>query len=95
VTMSAREYIDLLKAEAGRPLVFYPQSVAKLQGVDIGKWAIKRLIGRNAPFPSFRDLKSRGMPARFDCTDAKADLGWNPVSEREVFIEKGIRAAVR
>ena len=95
VTLSAREYIEALAAASGRPLHFYPQSAHKLLGVDIGKWVIKRLIGRKAPFPSLRDTKSRGMNARFDCSDAKADLGWKPVADRETFIDQAIRAVVQ
>ena len=82
-------------AASGRPLHFYAQSVYKLWGVDIGKWLVKRLIGRSAPFPSLRDTKSRGMNARFDCSDVKADLGWKPVADRETFIDQAIRATVQ
>lgn len=94
VTLSARGFIAALAEESGRPLQFYPQSVYKLQAVDIGKWLIKRLIGRNAPFPSIRDTRSRGLVARFDCSDAKADLGWQPVADRETFIDQAIRVVV-
>ncbi|MDD9928587.1 MAG: hypothetical protein OXR03_22390 [Rhodospirillaceae bacterium] len=95
VTMTAREYIDELAKASGRPLHFYPQSAHKLLGVDFGKWVIKRLIGRSAPLPSLRDMKSRGMNARFDCTDAKRDLDWKPVADRETFIDQAIRAVVQ
>lgn len=95
VTLTAREYIEELAAASGRPLHYYPQSPHKLLGVDIGKWMIKRMIGRNAPFPSLRDTKSRGLNAKFDCSDAKSDLGWQPVADREVFIDQAIRAVVQ
>ena len=95
VTLTAREYIEELAAASGRPLQFYAQSPYKLLGVDIGKWVIKLLIGRNAPFPSLRDTKSRGLNARFDCSDAKTDLGWKPVADRETFIDQAIRAVVQ
>jgi nucleoside-diphosphate-sugar epimerase len=94
VTLSAREYIAELANGSSRPLEFYAQSIYKLQGVDIGKWLIKRVIGRQAPFPSFRDTKSRGMPATFNCADAKEDLGWNPVSDRSLFIDAAIKRVV-
>ena len=95
VTLSAREYIYELATASGRPLHFYPQSPYKLLGIDIGKWVIKRLIGRDAPFPSLRDTKSRGLNARFDCSDAKADLDWKPVADRETLIDQAIRAVVQ
>ena len=40
---------------------------------------------RRAPLPSRYDILSRGMTARFDCADAKRDLGWSPVSDPAVF----------
>ena len=90
VGLSAREYLGELARALGRPLVFHPQSVAKLQAVEIGKWLVKRAIGRSAPLPSYRDLKSRGLRARFDCADAKRDLGWRPVAERAEFVRRGV-----
>ncbi|NKB54970.1 MAG: NAD-dependent epimerase/dehydratase family protein [Alphaproteobacteria bacterium] len=95
VTLSARAFIAALAEASGRPLQFYPQSAYKLQGVDIGKWLIKRAIGRKAPFPSLRDTKSRGLNARFDCADAKADLNWKPVTDRATFVDQAIRVVVR
>lgn len=94
VTPSARDYVAELAAASGRPLHFYPQSANKLQAVDIGKWLIKRVIGRKAPFPSIRDTKSRGLNALFDCTDAKKDLSWSPVADRKAFIDQAIRVVV-
>ncbi len=91
VRLSAHQYIVELGRALGRPLRFHPQSVLKLQVVEIGRWLIKRLIGRaDSPFPSWRDLMSRGMLARFDCTDAKRDLKWAPVVSRNEFMRRGI-----
>ena len=39
-----------------------------------------------------RDILSRGLKAEFDCGDAKRDLGWQRVTNRGGFIERGIRA---
>ena len=91
VRLSAREYVAELGRALGRPLVFHGQSPAKLQGVEFGKWLIKRASGRSDPPPSWRDLRSRGMAASFDCSDAKRDLGWKPVAEREEFLRRGVR----
>lgn len=90
VRLTASEYIAELGRILGRPLRFHGQSVAMLQSVEIGKWLIKRAIGREARFPSYRDLRSRGMVARFDCSNAKRDLDWSPVSERARFIAMAI-----
>jgi hypothetical protein len=72
-------------------LRFYPQSILKLQLIEIGKWIIKRATGRrDAPFPSYRDLKSRGLVAPFDTSDVKRDLGWQPVQDWQAFIQRGL-----
>jgi nucleoside-diphosphate-sugar epimerase len=91
VRFTAREYTAELARVLGRPLVFHPRPVVWLQLVEIGKWLIKLAIGRSEnPFPSYRDLASRGMKARFDCSDAKSDLNWTPVNDRREAVGRGI-----
>lgn len=90
VRLSAREYVAELGRALGRPLTFHPQSVYKLETVEAGKWLVKRAIGRAAAFPDLRDLKSRGMTARFDTRAAQERLDWQPVSARDEFIRRGI-----
>jgi nucleoside-diphosphate-sugar epimerase len=91
VRLTGREYIMELGKALNRKLYYLPQSVLKTQAIEIGKWFIKVFIQkRKVPFPSLRDLKSRGMPARFICGDLKEDLGWEPVKDRDEFIKKGI-----
>ncbi|HSU04382.1 MAG TPA: NAD-dependent epimerase/dehydratase family protein [Acetobacteraceae bacterium] len=90
VRLSARAYIAALGTALQRPLHFHPQSPLALWAGELGKWAIKRAGGRHPPVPSLRDLLSRGMKARFDCTDARRDLDWHPVSDREIFEARAI-----
>ena len=90
VRLSAREYLAALGQALGRPLRFHPQAPERLWLVELGKWAVKRAGGRRPPFPSLRDLRSRGMMARFDCGDARRDLGWNPVADPAVFRARAI-----
>lgn len=85
VRLSAREYIADLAQALGRPLRFHPQSATQLWTEEVGKWVVKRIGGRAVPMPAKRDILSRGMTARFDCSDAKRDLGWTPVADREEF----------
>ena len=88
---TAQQYVKELSTALGRPLAFYPQSVLKLQFIEIGKWIIKRATGRrDAPFPSYRDLKSRGLVAPFETADVKRDLQWQPTQEMATFIARGI-----
>ncbi len=85
VRPSAREYLRDLAKVVGRPLKFVPSSPTGLWLVEMGKWSIKRLTGRAVPRPFKRDLMSRGLLARIDCTDAKQDLGWKPVADPTSF----------
>jgi nucleoside-diphosphate-sugar epimerase len=95
VRLSARDYTEALAAALGRPLRFHPQSPLRLLLIERGKWLIKRLGGRKAAAPSFHDLLSRGLRARFDCTDAKEALGWQPVADRATFLAEAFGAAAR
>ncbi len=90
VRLSAREYVALLAGALQRPLQFHPQSANWLWITEIGKWLVKRASGRKAWLPTLRDLRSRGFLSEFDCSDAKNDLGWTPVADREVFIREGL-----
>ncbi len=90
VQMSARNYVAALGTAVQRPLYFHGQSTVKLQAVEIGKWLVKRAAGRSAGFPSYRDLLSRGMTAQFDCSDARRDLNWHPVDDRQQFVARAI-----
>lgn len=88
VRPSAREFIAELAVKTRRPLKFHAGSPQILWAEEIGKWLIKRIVGRSAPLPSLRDFKSRGLPATFDCNDAKRDLGWTPVADRKMFFDR-------
>jgi len=91
VRWNAREYLAELAAALGRPFVFHPQPIWRQQLVELGKWAIKRAGGRRAPLPSLHDLRSRGLLARFDTSDAERDLGWRPVTDPAVFRARAIQ----
>jgi nucleoside-diphosphate-sugar epimerase len=91
VRLTGREYIQELGQALGRKLYYLPQPTQKTQVIEVGKWFIKVFFQkRKVSFPSYRDLKSRGMVATFDCSDLKADLGWKPEKDRNKFLEKGI-----
>lgn len=90
VQPSAREFIAQLAAATGRPLRFHPQWPTQLWLEEVAKWLVKRVGGRAVPLPSRRDLLSRGLMARLDCSDAKRDLGWTPVSDPARFQREAI-----
>jgi predicted dehydrogenase/nucleoside-diphosphate-sugar epimerase len=91
VRPSARDYIAALAAALRRPLRFHPQRPEFLWTEDMGKWLVKRASGRAVAQPSLRDFRSRGMPAKFDCSDAERDLGWAPVNARDEFDRQAIQ----
>lgn len=90
VRLTAREYIDLLGHALERPLHFHPKHPTELWGEEMGKWAIKRIVGRAVPPPARHDILSRGMTASFDTGDVKNDLGWQPSADRTDFIRRAI-----
>ncbi len=85
VRPDAEHYIEDLREALGRPLRFHGQTVNRLYGVEWAKWVLKRLGGRNVPLPSKRDLRSRGLYARFDLTAEKQELGWAPNADAARF----------
>ncbi len=88
VRLTAQEYIGALGAATRRPLRFHPSWPAVVHAQDFGKWLLKRIGGRKSPRPTYYDLRSRGLYAAFDCTDAKRDLGWAPESDRQRFLRR-------
>jgi nucleoside-diphosphate-sugar epimerase len=96
VRLSAEEYVAALREASGRDIRLHRQSILKWYAIDVAKWAVK-LAARKPenPFPSYADLASRALASPFDCARAKRVLGWAPEADRERFIERGIREAVR
>ncbi len=90
VRPSAREFIANLSRSLGRPLCFVPSRPMLLWLTEMGKWLIKRTTGRSVPRPYLRDIRSRGLVARFDCNAAKDDLGWRPVSDAVEFQRQAV-----
>jgi nucleoside-diphosphate-sugar epimerase len=96
VRLSAAEVIDLLRDQSCRDFRLHRQSLLKWFVIDLAKWAVKAAARKpENPFPSWRDLATRSLAARFDCRLANELLGWRPVAEREEFIERGFRQALR
>ncbi|MEZ6019966.1 MAG: NAD-dependent epimerase/dehydratase family protein [Planctomycetota bacterium] len=88
--ITGREAVQALASSTGRRIEFHPRSVWISQTMEIGKWIVKRVGGRKAPFPSYRDIKSRSLTRPFTSNIAREQLGWRPVEEREAFLAKAI-----
>jgi nucleoside-diphosphate-sugar epimerase len=93
---TAREFVRELGRRSYRRFHFYPQSLIKMQGIEIFKWLMK--VAARKPgntFPSYRDLKSRSLATQFDCSAAKTKLGWRPNANLEHFWAEAIDAHIR
>ena len=84
--LSAAELVAAFAAATGRAFRFHPRPLAASQAAEVGKWVLKRLGGRRAPFPSYRDLAARELRATFRCETARERLGWRPVEQPEEFL---------
>jgi len=91
---SARQYLSELARVVQRPLKFHAKSALGLYFSEVCKWCVKRVGGRAVAMPSLRDLVSRGLSAEFDCSDAKKDLGWVPVSDPTTFYSQAFGALI-
>jgi nucleoside-diphosphate-sugar epimerase len=89
--LSGREVVAELRRATGRALTFHPRHLWVSQAAKIGKWLALRAGGREAAFPSYRDLKARALQARFTSETARQELGWNPVEERESFLAAAVQ----
>jgi len=86
--LSAAELVAAFAAATGRALRFHPRPLAVSQAAEVGKWLLKRVGGRRAPFPSYRDLAARELRASFGSETARELLGWRPVEQREAFLRE-------
>lgn len=93
--ITANDYLNELEAVSGLRISRVEGSPLKdyLQG--LAKWAIKS-VGRNphVTFPSYADSEGRSFSAAFSFAKAQRELGWNPVQDRQVLIDQGIRQPV-
>lgn len=88
--LSGRDVVEALRRATGRALHFHPRRLWVSQTAEIGKWIVKRLGRKKAEFPSYRDLKSRALAARFASDIARKELGWQPVEDRQRFLAAAV-----
>lgn len=90
--LSAQEYLDELDRCGGFKLRRSATPIVKFFLLDLFKWSVKVLVRHpERRLPSYHDWESRTQRAVFDCTRAKARLGWKPAGGREELVERGIR----
>ncbi len=87
VPLNARQLVDAMREQTGRDLHFHPRELPFSQLLEIGKWIVKQVGGRrDAPFPSWRDLKSRELFPPFTARTAREKLNWKPVEDPDQFL---------
>lgn len=93
--LSGNEYLDALERIAGLTIRRAPLPAWRLFAQSIAKWAIKPLTGGpGRPLPSYRYCDGLSCRASYVADHAKRRLGWAPVADRSVLIERGIALAV-
>ena len=91
IDLNAAQVVEAMRKATGRALHFHPRSLSTSQTMEIGKWIVKRVGGRKVDFPSYRDLKARGLSVPFASDGAREHLNWKPVEDPEEFLDKAIR----
>jgi predicted dehydrogenase/nucleoside-diphosphate-sugar epimerase len=91
VCLTAHEYLDALDRAGKMQIDRRPTSIARFYLHDLFKWLVKVAVRfPERRMPSYSDWESRTQMARFDCSEAKQVLAWQPEADREAFIRKGI-----
>ncbi len=89
--LTAREYVQEIAHFSGLNLQTFNCSVPKAFCVDIAKWMAKILLRmRDRCVPSYRVWQSRTCKAVFDCSKARRVLNWQPASDRDTILARGI-----
>jgi nucleoside-diphosphate-sugar epimerase/predicted dehydrogenase len=93
--ISAQDYLNAIEQQAHVKIRRVPLSARRMYVTSLMKWVMKT-AGRNpAPFPSYADCAARSLAARFDCSKAEQELGWQPETDRDVLISEGIQHPVK
>jgi nucleoside-diphosphate-sugar epimerase len=95
VRLTASDYVATLAALARRDIALRGRTLAGWWALEHFGWAVKA-VGRKANNSalSWRELTYRTGASTLDCTGTKQDLGWQPVADRDRFVDLGIRAAI-
>ncbi|HEX6810223.1 MAG TPA: Gfo/Idh/MocA family oxidoreductase [Planctomycetota bacterium] len=95
VRLSARDWVVELRNRTGRAYRFHAMPLWWMWLQELGKYAVKALAGRPRRLPAYRDLKSRSFRTVLDCSDGKRDLGFRPVADRALFLQRVFDGAGR
>lgn len=94
--LTAQEYLDALDQAGGIRIQRHATPISHFYLKDLFKWIVKVAVRHpERRMPSYRDWESRTGKAVFDCSAAKRELGWKPVSDRAKLIRLGIEEPFR
>ena len=89
--LSGNEYLDALERIAGLTIRRSPLPAWQLFAQSVAKWTLQPLTnGPARPLPSYRYVDGLSCRASYRADHAKSRLGWAPVADRSLMIERGI-----
>jgi nucleoside-diphosphate-sugar epimerase len=96
VRPSATEYVSVLRERTRRNFRFYPRSMWRICGAELSRYLIKKTVRKpNNMMVPLRDLRNGTLVTQLDCSLAKQNLGWKPVSDRDEFYRQAIDAFLK
>jgi nucleoside-diphosphate-sugar epimerase/predicted dehydrogenase len=88
--ITARDYVDELARCSGSPILQETTNPRARHLASLAKWSVKRLGASDTPIPAYADAAGRTFASRFDCSKARAHLGWSPVDDRAELLRRGV-----
>ncbi|GAA5509300.1 NAD-dependent epimerase/dehydratase family protein [Novipirellula caenicola] len=93
--LTAREYLDELQRVSNICIDMKPTRIWHFYLNDLAKWMVKTAVRHpERRKPSYHDWESRTQKATFDCSRSKQILRWQPQSDRQSMIRRGIEDAI-
>jgi nucleoside-diphosphate-sugar epimerase/predicted dehydrogenase len=94
--MSARDYVDAVAVYMGARIDARPRSAWRNWAAEMVKELAKNAVRHpNRRWPTVHDWRCASQAARFDASMSEQALGWKPIADREMMVERGIADAVK
>ncbi len=88
--------VQEIRRRTRRDFRFYPRRLWIIGVQEKLVSIVKKIVRRtDEGGTTYRDLQSLTMTAPLDCSQAKALLGWTPVSDRETFFAEAINGNLK
>ena len=95
--LTASDYLMELQRLSGTAFAVRYRPIWRFYLSDLAKWIVKLAVRHpdRIRIPSYLDWESRTQKAIFDCTCARAELNWEPASNRHRMIDEGIGGSLQ